>query len=147
VIADGLQELYHGVILDHARHPRNFRAIDGARKGTASNRMCGDRFEVYLRLTNETIADVGFQGTGCAISMASASLMTELAKGATIADARKLFDRLQQMLATPPGQRIDDDLGALTALSGVRQFPVRIRCATLAWEALRDALPAQLTSR
>lgn len=136
---DELQTLYDGVIRDHARAPRNFRVLEHAHKGEASNRMCGDRFEVYLRLTDETIADVGFQGTGCAISVASASLMTEQLKGATVTRAQQIFDRLRQMLATPPGTR-PDDLEALTALAGVRLFPTRIRCATLAWEAFRDAL-------
>jgi nitrogen fixation NifU-like protein len=146
VIASGLEKLYHGVILDHARQPRNLRVIEGALKGEASNRMCGDRFEVYLLLAGETIVDVGFQGAGCAISMASASLMTEHVKGTTVGDARTLYDQLQMMLTAPPAAAVED-LGALTALSGIRQFPIRIRCATLAWEALREAFPSQLTSR
>jgi nitrogen fixation NifU-like protein len=146
VSADELQALYDEVIRDHARTPRNFRVPEDARKGEAHNRMCGDRFEVYVRLAGETIADVGFQGTGCAISIASASLMTERVKGIPVADAVALFDRLRQMLATPPGTCVDGP-EALIALGSVRLFPTRIRCATLAWEALRDALRAQPASR
>jgi nitrogen fixation NifU-like protein len=146
VTGGGLEALYQGLLLEHARTPRNFRALDGAHKGEARNRVCGDGFEVYVQLDGDRIADIAFQGTGCAISVASASLMTEQVKGTTVAGARTSIDLLLRMLATPPGTRVDD-LDALTALEGVRQFPVRIRCATLAWEALREALRSQPLGR
>jgi nitrogen fixation NifU-like protein len=135
----GLDELYQEVILEHTRRPRNFRAIDGARKAEGDNPMCGDRLTVYVALERDAIIDASFQGTGCAICKASASMMTECVKGKTITEAHTLSDRLQRMLVTPPGAPVDQ-LGALTALAGVRQFPVRIKCATLAWQALRAAL-------
>jgi nitrogen fixation NifU-like protein len=142
VSADELQRLYDELIRDHARAPRNFRVLEGAHKVEAHNRMCRDRLEVYVELTGDRITDISIQGAGCAISVASASMMTEQVKGTTIAAARELFDRLRQMLETPPGTRVDD-LETLTALAGVRLFPTRIRCAMLAWEALRDAFRSQ----
>jgi nitrogen fixation NifU-like protein len=135
----GLDELYQEVILDHTRRPRNFRVIEQARRGEGHNPLCGDHISVYVRIEHDVIADISFQGTGCAICKASASLMTESVKGKTTTDAQALSDRLQRMLAAPP-ERPLDQLGALTALSGVRQFPVRIQCATLAWHALRAAV-------
>jgi len=140
VTAD-LDELYQQAILDHNRRPRNFGVLEGARKAEGYNRLCGDRVTVYVRVEDDVVTDAGFQGTGCAIAMASASLMTESVRGNTVADVRALFDRLQRMLATPPGTPVDH-LGALTALAGVRQFPIRVKCATLAWQALQDALDA-----
>ena len=135
----GLDELYQEVILDHTRRPRNFRVIEQARTGEGHNPLCGDHISVYVRVEHDVIADIGFQGTGCAICTASASLMTENVKGKTIPDAQALSDRLQRMLVTPPGRPVDP-LGALTALAGVRLFPIRIKCATLAWQALGAAL-------
>ena len=134
-----LDELYQQTILDHNRRPRNFRVLDGARKAEGYNPLCGDRVTVYLRVEDEVVTDAGFQGTGCAIAMASASLMTESVKGNTVANVRALFNRLQRMLATPPGGPVDH-IGSLTALAGVRQFPIRVKCATLGWQALQEAL-------
>ena len=134
-----LHELYQQTILDHNRRPRNFRAIEGAPNAEGHNPLCGDRVTVYVRVEDDVVTDAGFQGTGCAITMASASLMTESVKGNTVADVRALSDRLQRMLAMAPGSPVDH-LGALTALAGVRQFPIRVKCATLAWQALQDAL-------
>ena len=139
-----LHELYQETILEHNRRPRNFRAVDGSRIGEGHNPMCGDRFTVYVRVEDDVLADVGFQGTGCAIAKASASLMTETVKGKTIAEAGALRDRLQRTLLAPPGSAVDE-LGALTALAGVRQFPIRVKCAMLAWRALDAAV--QLNSR
>jgi nitrogen fixation NifU-like protein len=134
-----LRQLYRDVILEHHRQPRNFRIIDAARKGEAYNRMCGDRVDVYVLVQDDVVADVSFQGTGCAIAMASASLMTERIKGRTIVEAREAFEQLRRMLLAPPGS-VPEELDALTALAGVRDFPIRIKCATLPWQALDDAL-------
>jgi len=145
-VTTGLDDLYQEVILDHNRHPRNFRALEGAASGEAFNRMCGDRVTAYVRVDAGVIADVGFQGSGCAISRASASLMTEAVRAKTVADAAALIERLHQALLSPPGSTVDQ-LGTLAPLAGVRQFPIRIKCALLAWDALRAALAGQLTSR
>ena len=102
-----LQELYQEVILDHNRRPRNFRALEGGRKAEGYNPLCGDRLTVYLRVEDDVIADVSFQGSGCAISKASASLMTESVKGKTVAEANALFDRFQQMITAPPDSPVD----------------------------------------
>jgi len=137
-----LQELYQEVILDHNRRPRNFRALAGGRKAEGFNPLCGDRLIVYVRVDDGVIADVSFQGSGCAISKASASLMTESVKGKTIAEADALFHRFQRMITSPP-DRSADQLGKLTALAGVRQFPVRVKCASLAWHTLHAAMNAR----
>jgi nitrogen fixation NifU-like protein len=138
-VSANLHELYEQAILDHNRRPRNFRAIAGAPNAEGHNRLCGDRVIVYVRVADDVVIDAGFQGSGCAIAMASASLMTEAVKGESVPEVRALFDRLQRMLETAPGGPVDQ-LGALTALAGVRQFPVRVKCATLPWQALQDAL-------
>jgi nitrogen fixation protein NifU and related proteins len=135
-----LTELYQEVILDHNRRPRNFRMIDDATcRQEGYNPLCGDRLMLYVRLDGNRIGDVAFQGSGCAISKASASLMTEALKGKTIDEARALFDRFHAMITSSP----DDppaDLGKLSALAGVREFPTRIKCASLAWHALSAAI-------
>ncbi len=136
-----LGDLYQQVILDHNRNPRNFKRLESAdRKAEGNNPLCGDRIQLYVQLAGggDTISDVGFQmpqGSGCAISKASASLMTEAVKGKSVADAEKLFAAFRDMLAggaTAPGK--------LAAFSGVRAFPSRIKCANLAWHALHAAL-------
>ena len=137
-----VQQLYQEVILDHNRRPRNFRALDAARKAEGFNPLCGDRLTVYLRVEGDVITDVSFQGSGCAISKASASLMTESIKGKTVADATMLFERFVRMI-TAPSESAVDQLGKLTALAGVRQFPVRVKCATLAWHTLRALLDSR----
>ena len=138
----GLQDLYQEVILDHNRRPRNFRLIEGRRKAEGFNPLCGDRLTVYVRVDDGVIADVAFQGSGCAISKASASLMTESVKGKTVTDAMTLFDRFQQMITAQPDSPVEH-LGKLTALAGVRQFPIRVKCASLAWHTLRAALDSR----
>jgi nitrogen fixation NifU-like protein len=145
-VTTDLRDLYQDVILDHHRRPRNFRALEGAASGEAFNRLCGDRVTVYVRVDAGVIADVGFQGSGCAISQASASLMTEAVRQRTVADAAALIAQLQEALALPPGSGADH-LGTLAPLAGVRQFPIRIKCALLAWDALRAALVGQPTRR
>jgi nitrogen fixation NifU-like protein len=137
-----LQDLYQEVILDHNRRPRNFRAIEGGRRAEGYNPLCGDRLTLYVRIDNGVIQDVGFQGSGCAISKASASLLTESVKGKTIAEADALFRRFQRMI-TAPADAPPDTLGKLTVLGGVRQFPVRVKCASLAWHTLRAAVEAR----
>jgi nitrogen fixation NifU-like protein len=137
-----LEDLYQEVILDHNRRPRNFRAIDGGRRAEGYNPLCGDRMTVHVRVDRDVIVDVSFQGAGCAISKASASLMTESVKGKTLAEAGALLKRFQQMITSAPDAPLDD-LGKLTVLAGVRQFPVRVKCASLAWHTLRAATDAR----
>ena len=136
------QELYQEVILDHNKRPRNFRALEDGRKAEGYNPLCGDRFTVYLRMEDSVIKDTSFQGSGCAISKASASLMTESVKGKTLAEAEALFDRFQRMVTAPPDLPVED-LGRLSVFAGVRQFPVRVKCASLAWHTLRAAVEAR----
>jgi nitrogen fixation protein NifU and related proteins len=138
-----LTDLYQEVILDHNRRPRNFRAIDPAsRTQEGFNPLCGDRLMVYVKLDGDRIDDVSFQGTGCAISKASASLMTEALKGKTVEEARALFDRFHDMI-TSSSETTPPDLGKLSVLSGVREFPTRIKCASLAWHTLKAAVSEQ----
>jgi len=135
-----LTDLYQEVILDHNRRPRNFRAMDEAtRRQEGYNPLCGDRLTLYVKLDGDRISDVAFQGTGCAISKASASLMTEALKGKTVEEARSLFDRFHEMITSPP-ESAAPDLGKLSVLSGVREFPTRVKCASLAWHALKAAV-------
>lgn len=138
-----LETLYRDVILDHHKRPRNFRALEGGRRAEGANPLCGDRLTVYLRVANETIQDAAFQGSGCAIAIAAASLMTERVKGRTLAEAEALFEQFRQMIAAPADAPVAD-LGDLSALAGVRRFPVRLKCATLPWEALRAAAAARV---
>jgi nitrogen fixation NifU-like protein len=135
-----LSDLYQEVILDHNRRPRNFRVLETpTHQAEGYNPLCGDRLRLYVTVDGSTIADIGFQGSGCAISQASASLMTDSLKGRPVADARALFERFHRMVTTPPGVEVED-LGKLSALAGVRQFPVRVKCASLAWHTLKAAL-------
>ena len=135
-----LSDLYEEVILDHNRRPRNFRAIAGASHSAEGyNPLCGDRLTLYLDIDGDVIADVGFEGSGCAISKASASMMTDALKGRTVAEADALFERFHRMVTTAPEAAVED-LGKLSALAGVRAFPVRIKCASLAWHTLKAAL-------
>jgi nitrogen fixation NifU-like protein len=137
-----LHGLYQKVILDHNRHPRNFRVIEGARTAEGYNPICGDRVTVHVLVEGDVIRDVSFQGSGCAIVKASASLMTETVKGQTVAEASALVERVHRMIAAPPGSPIEN-LGLLAALAGVRLFPTRVKCASLAWHALRAAADAR----
>lgn len=133
-----LRELYQEVIFDHNRNPRNFgRPSQANREAEGYNPLCGDKVRVYLKVDNGVIVDAAFEGSGCAISTASASLMTEALKGKTEAEAAQLFDEFHGMVA---GSGIHPELGKLEVLSGVREFPARIKCATLAWHTLNAAL-------
>jgi nitrogen fixation NifU-like protein len=138
-----LDELYQSVILDHDRKPRNYRALEGEgiRSAEGYNPLCGDRFRIMLKVENGTIADAGFQGAGCAISKASASLMTEHVKGRRVEDVERLFDVFHAELTDAPRSGEGEPLPArLAALRGVRKFPMRVKCATLAWHAMREAI-------
>ena len=135
-----LSDLYQEVILDHNRRPRNFHALaDASHSAEGYNPLCGDRLTLYLKLNGDTIEDVSFEGGGCAISKASASMMTDALKGRSVGEASALFDRFHRMVTTPPSEPVED-LGKLSALAGVREFPVRVKCASLAWHTLRAAL-------
>ena len=135
-----LSDLYQEVILDHNKRPRNFHAIEQpSHTAEGYNPLCGDRLNLYVKVEGEVITDVGFQGSGCAISKASASLMTDAIKGRTVEEARALFSRFHRMVTTPPDKAVED-MGKLSVLAGVREFPVRIKCASLAWHTLKAAL-------
>ena len=140
-----LKELYRDVILDHNRHPRNFGRLDGAGgsgdvlHADGHNPLCGDRLSVYVRMNGERVEDIRFEGSGCAISTASASLMTEAVKGKERAAVAKLFNQVHTLL-THHDAAPDAALGKLAALSGVREFPARVKCATLSWHTLNAAL-------
>jgi len=134
-----LEELYREVILDHNRSPRNFGGLDDAdRVVNGVNPLCGDKMTLYLKLDGDRIGDARFEGTGCAISIASSSLMTERVKGATVGETLELFDDVHAMLtgAREPDERMEK----LAALAGVRDYPSRVKCASLAWHALKSAL-------
>jgi nitrogen fixation NifU-like protein len=137
-----LDSLYQEVILDHTRRPRNFRAMEGAdRRAEGYNPLCGDKLTIYLKLENDRISDVSFQGTGCAISTASASILTETLKGKTRAEAEALFEAFHDLVTGKPAKDGNlPALGKLAVFSGVSEFPVRVKCATLAWHTLRSAL-------
>jgi nitrogen fixation NifU-like protein len=137
-----LSDLYQEVILDHNRRPRNYGPLAGAsRTAQGHNPLCGDRLTLYLQLEGDRISGISFEGSGCAISKASASLMTDALKGRSVAEAGALFDRFHQMITSPFDRPVDDEgLGKLAAFSGVREFPVRVKCASLAWHTLKAAL-------
>ena len=135
-----LSDLYQEVILDHNRRPHNFRVIDGATaKQEGYNPLCGDRLTLYLTLEGDVIKDAAFQGQGCAISKASASLMTDAIKGKTVAEARDLFEHFHAMI-TSDTDTLQEDMGKLSVLAGVREFPTRIKCASLAWHTMKAAV-------
>ncbi len=141
---DSLRELYQEVILDHSKNPRNFRALPGAsRQAKGYNPLCGDRISIFVDVENGVVRNVGFQGAGCAISTASASMMTEALKGKTEAEAEKLFTAFHD-LVTGKSELVDGDgLGKLAVFAGVSDYPVRVKCATLAWHTLKAALAQQ----
>ena len=135
-----LNDLYQEVILDHNRRPRNFHALaDASHSAEGYNPLCGDRLTLYLKVAGDRIEDVSFEGAGCAISKASASMMTDALKGRTVEEANALFARFHKMVTTPPDQAVED-LGKLSSLAGVREFPVRVKCASLAWHTIKAAL-------
>jgi nitrogen fixation protein NifU and related proteins len=137
-----LRDLYQEVIIDHAKHPRNFRKPEGANRTAAGvNPLCGDQVTIYLEVTDGSIKDIAFQGSGCAISTASASMMTEVLKSKTLAEADRIAERFHELLTGPPDvAEAAPELGKLAVFAGVREFPVRVKCATLVWHSLRAAL-------
>jgi len=140
-----LADLYQQIIVEHNRSPRNFRRLDGAdRVASGDNPLCGDQIEVFVKLDGDRIADIGFLGKGCAISQASASLMTGAVKGKSTAEAEQLFEAFHRMVMSDPALPAPDAaaLGKLAAFAGVRQFPSRVKCASLSWHTLHAALAA-----
>jgi nitrogen fixation protein NifU and related proteins len=140
-----LRELYQDIILDHGRHPRNFRAIaDATHTAQGYNPLCGDRVTIFLTLDGDHIADVAFQGRGCAISTAAASLMTEVLKGKTIAEAQELFAHFHARVTggedNPLPEPLAEEMERLEPLTGVKAYPARVKCATLSWHAFEAAL-------
>jgi len=140
-----LRELYQEVILDHNRRPHNFRVPENAnRKAEGYNPLCGDQITVYLRLNGNVIEDAAFQGSACAIAKASASLMTDTLKGKTLEEAEALFQRFHELVTSPPDTPVDPEpFGKLAVFSGVREYPARVKCASLAWHTLRAAMEAR----
>jgi nitrogen fixation NifU-like protein len=136
-----LEALYQEVILDHNRKPRNFREMENAdRRIEGRNPLCGDEITLWLKLDGDRVSDVSFKGSGCAISKSSASLMTSSVKGKSVAETKDLFDRFHDMITgkLPDAERAT--MGSLAALGGVSKFPIRVKCASLAWHALKSAL-------
>ena len=140
-----LRDLYQEVILEHSKTPRNYRQLASAnRKAEGFNPLCGDHFTVYLDIEGGAIRDITFQGSGCAISKASASMMTQSLKGKTTADAEKLFDEFHKLVTGEAKKNGDaKEMGKLAVFSGVSEYPARVKCATLAWHALHAALAGQ----
>ena len=136
-----LKDLYRDVIVDHNRSPRNFRKIAAAdRVQEGFNPLCGDKLTLYLKLEGDKLSDLSFEGSGCAISVASASLMTERLKGKTRAEALQLFEEMHELLTARTAPADSESLGKLAALSGVREYPSRVKCASLCWHTLKGAL-------
>lgn len=142
---DEMRELYQETILDHHKHPRNFRKLEGANHSAEGyNPLCGDRITVYVLLEGDTIEDVAFEGSGCAICTASASVMTELVKGKTIDEVEALFGRFHDLVTGDPSEKPNTEgLGKMAVFFGVREFPVRVKCATLAWHTIRAAVKGE----
>ncbi len=140
-----LRELYQEVILDHTKNPRNFHALaEATAKAVGNNPLCGDRVTVYLKMEGDRIVDASFEGQGCAISKSSASLMTEAVKGHTRPEAEALYDKFHEMITgKPEGSVGPEALGKLAVFQGVSEFPLRVKCASLAWHTLRSALESK----
>jgi nitrogen fixation NifU-like protein len=137
-----LRELYQQVILDHNKSPRNFKKLETAnRTAEGYNPLCGDKIDIYLDVENKIVKDISFQGSGCAISKASASLMSTVVKGKSVEEAKKIFEKFHDLVT---GKLNEDDgieeLGKLTVLAGVKEFPVRVKCASLAWHTMISAI-------
>ncbi len=138
---DDLRELYQEMILDHGKKPRNFRVLEGCTHQAAGNNpLCGDRVTVYLKVEGDVVREVTFSGAGCAISTASASMMTQVLKGRTLVEAEKLFDAFHAMATGKAPPADSPDLGKLDVFSGISGYPSRVKCATLAWQSMKAAL-------
>ena len=143
---DDLRELYQATILGHNKKPRNFRVIeDASHEADGHNPLCGDKLTLYAKVDDDgRVADVAFQGSGCAISKASASLMTDFVKGKTCEEIGGDFDRFHELVTSSPGVQAETEgLGKLAVFAGIREYPMRVKCATLAWHALRAALDGE----
>lgn len=144
-----LRELYQEVILDHSKKPRNFRELPAAsHRAEGHNPLCGDRATVYVQVDGDVLRDVSFKGAGCSISTASASMMTESVKGKSRQDVERLFDRFHALITAPPSpaeRAAAPELGKLAVFSGVSEFPVRVKCASLPWHTLKAALEDERT--
>ena len=142
-----LSELYQQVILDHNKKPRNFRKLEGAnRTAEGFNPLCGDQLTVYLELEDEVVKDVSFEGSGCAISKAAASMMTQIVKGKTKQEVEDIFGEFHKMVTGElDEEKTPNNLGRLTIFSGVREFPARVKCASLSWHTMRAALNGEET--
>jgi nitrogen fixation NifU-like protein len=139
-----LRDLYQELILDHGRRPRNFRPLEGAtRSAEGYNPLCGDKVKIYVKMDGDIIKDISFEGAGCAISTASASIMTETLKGKSRAEAEELFQTFHDLVTGQKAQLDAPELGKLAVFSGVSEFPIRVKCATLSWHTLRAALNGQ----
>ena len=138
---NALRELYQEVILDHSRHPRHFGELENAtHKAEGYNPLCGDKVTIFVKVEDGVVRDISFQGSGCAISTASASLLTEALKGKTLKDAEALFESFHELVTGLQPAHDEPGLGKLAAFSGVCDYPTRVKCATLAWHALHAAL-------
>jgi nitrogen fixation protein NifU and related proteins len=138
-----LRELYQETILDHSKRPRNLRPLgDASHRAQGHNPLCGDRATVYLRLEGDVVADASFEGSGCSISTASASMMTDALKGKTVAQAQALFERFHELVTADPSRAaaVAPELGKLAVFQGVHEFPMRVKCASLAWHTMKSAL-------
>jgi nitrogen fixation NifU-like protein len=140
-----MRDLYQQLIVDHARSPRNFGRLDGgARRVEGVNPLCGDRLTLFVRLEGDRVAEARFEGSGCAISTASASLLTEAVRGRTVEAVQDLIRRFHDVVTAPPGAPVaTEGLGKPAVLAGVREFPARVKCATLAWHSMRAALTGE----
>lgn len=134
------RELYQEVILDHGKRPRNHHVLEDAARAEGHNPLCGDRMTVYVKVEDGVIRDVSFEGQGCAISTASASMMTSVLKGKTVHESKRVFERFHEAVAGEAEASSSDGLGKLAVFEGVREFPSRVKCATLAWHTLQGAL-------
>jgi nitrogen fixation NifU-like protein len=137
-----LRDLYQSIILDHNKKPRNFGALETAnREASGHNPLCGDKIRLHLEVEDDLVKDIRFEGSGCAISIASASLMTQAVKGKPLAEALRLFDGFRELVTATSDEEADADaLGKLAVFTGVRGFPMRVKCATLAWHTLKNAI-------
>ena len=142
---EGLRELYQEVILDHNKNPRNFHKLENAnRKADGTNPLCGDHYTIYLKVEDGRVVDIAYEGSGCAISKSSASIMSQEVKGKTVEEVEKIF-QLFHKVVTGEADALDhlEELGKLAAFAGVAEFPVRVKCATLAWHAMHTALNSE----
>jgi nitrogen fixation NifU-like protein len=146
---DDLRELYQELILDHSKRPRNFHGMaEASHRAVGHNPLCGDRATVYLRVEDGVVQDASFEGAGCSISTASASMMTDALRGKTLAEAQELFERFHELVTADPSRAAAaaPELGKLAVFQGVHEFPMRVKCASLAWHTMKSALEGGATA-